>query len=77
MDDEEKLYVTSFPNKGCFHNVLYSDDISNEDCAHAQETWNHFECKSSEDDHNLYLRTDVLLIQGVFEVFIKTCMECY
>ena len=29
------------------------------------------------DHHDLYLRTDVLLLAGVFEKFISTCLDYY
>ena len=33
--------------------------------------------KKMSDYHDLYLKTDVLLLKDVFEKFIKTCLEYY
>ena len=33
--------------------------------------------KKFKDYHDLYLRTDVLLLAAVFEHFRQTCYECY
>ena len=77
MNDDEKLHTTSLPPKECFHSDLYYNDISDEEYAHARKVWDHFECETFEDYHNVYLLTDVLLLRDVFEKFRKTCMEYY
>ena len=77
MNDDEKLYTTSLPPKECFHGELYNEDISDEEYDHGRKVWDHFECATFEDYHNLYLITDVLLLRDVFEKFRKTCMEYY
>ena len=78
MKDDEKLYTTtSLPSKECFHSELYNEDISNKEYKHAPKIWEHCECRTSDDYHNLYLKTDVLLLRDVFEKFRKTCMEYY
>ena len=56
--------------------------ITDEDYSHAQEVW---KLITPEDDktttlgdyHDLYLKTDVLLLTDVFESFRETCMEHY
>ena len=40
-------------------------------------TWNTFNFNTFEDFHNHYLKKDVLLLAGVFEKFIFTCMKYY
>ena len=77
MNEDEKLYTTSLPPKECFHSELYNEDISDEEYEHARKLWDHFECATFEEYHNLYLITDVLLLRDVFDKFRKTCMEYY
>ena len=68
MNDDEKLYTTSLPPKECFHSELYNDDTSDEEYEHVHKVWDHFEGETFEDYHNLYLKTDVLLLRDVSEM---------
>ena len=43
----------------------------------ANNVWNAFKIKTMGDDHDLYLKKDVLLLVDVFEKFIKTCLDYY
>ena len=73
----EKLSETQLPPKEEFYSKLNDEDISVDDYQHAINVWNNFECKSIRDYHNLYLKSDVLLLSDVFENFRKTCLKHY
>ena len=42
-----------------------------------QKIWNEIKMKSMGDYHDHYLKKDVLLLAGVFEKFIDTCLKFY
>ena len=45
--------------------------------SHTLDVWNKFQMKLLGDYHDLYLKTDGLLLTDVFGKFINTCLECY
>ena len=51
--------------------------ISEEDYQHAQRVWKEFGIRDLGDYHDLYLRTDVVLLANVFEAFSYTCLRHY
>ena len=75
VDSFERLNETQLPPKGAFYSQLNDEHISEEDYKHAQEVWNMFDIKNLVEFHNLYLKSDVLLLTDVFENFRKTCLH--
>ena len=51
--------------------------ISKSDYKHAQRVWEEFGVRNIGDYHDLYLRTDVVLLANVFEAFRDTCLKHY
>ena len=52
-------------------------NISKDDYQHMQRVWKEFGIHNLGDYHDLYLRTDVILLANVFEEFRDTCLEHY
>lgn len=77
MDGLEKLNETSLPAKDKFYSKLTNRNINDKDYSHAQEVWKTFKMKTLRDYHNLYLKTDVLFLEDVFEYFRRVCLENY
>ena len=73
----EKLAETQLPAKEHFYSKLNDEDVSDDDYHHAQNVWNTFKCQTIRDYHDLYLKSDVLLLADVFENFRKTCLKHY
>ena len=76
MDSFEK-FNSQLPTKKDFYSILNNKDISTEDYQHAQNVWNTFNLKNMGEYHDLYLKSDILILTDVFENFRKTCLEFY
>lgn len=77
MDSFDKFSDTQLPTKVDFSGTLNNEHISDEDYIHAQNVWETFELNNMGEYHNLYLKSDILLLADVFEDFRKTCLQYY
>ena len=77
IDSLDWFNETQLPPIDKFYSKLTNENIKDTDYTHTQQVWNEFNCKTLGDYHDLYLRTDVVLLADVFQTFWKTCMGSY
>ena len=77
MSSWERFDEQELPPMTAFYNKLSENGISEEDYAHAQTVWETFRMTTMGSYHDLYLRTDVLLLSDVFENFRNICLKAY
>ena len=77
MDSFKKFNEAQLPNKKDFFSILSNEHITHEQYNHAQNVWNTFNLKTMGDYHDLYLKSDTLLLADIFENFRKTCLQYY
>ena len=77
MDSFEKFNKTELPTKEEFYSILNNEHITDEDYSHSQKVWNTFKLQTMGEYHDLYLKSDILLLADVFENFRKTCLQYY
>ena len=76
MSSFDKFNEKQLPKKD-FYSVLNNEHISDKDYTHAKNIWKTFNLKSTGEYHDLYLKSDILLLCDVFENFRKTCLQYY
>ena len=77
MDCFDRFNETQLPEKQDFYSILNNEHISDEQYKHGQNVWKTFNLKTMGDYHDLYLKSDILLLADVFENFRKTCLQYY
>ena len=77
MDSWEKFDEASSPDKKAFYSNLNLENTSDKDCLHAQKVWGVFETRNCSNYHDLYIKSDTLLLADVFENFRNMCLDIY
>ena len=75
MDSWERFNEVSLAKKWTFYIELNQENISDEDYIHAQKVIEEFKSKNIGEYHDLYLRSDLLLLTDVFGNFKSMCHE--
>ena len=68
-----KFSEDKLPDRCKLFSSFKDECISEKDYLHAIDVWNVFKMSTMGDYHDLYLKTDVLLLAYIFEKFINTC----
>ena len=77
MDNWERFDETSLPNKESFYSNLNMENIEDIDYRHGNNVFKRFKLKNLGEYHDLYVKSDTLLLADVFENFRDTCLKVY
>ena len=77
IDEWDKLNEKVLPGKDSFYSNLTLENISEIDYAHANNVFKKFNINSLGEYHDLYVRSDALLLADIFETFRQSCLENY
>ena len=69
MDNWDRFKETSLPSMKHFYSNLNMSGVSDTDYEHACSVWREFGIRNMGEYHDLYLRTDVILLANVFKSF--------
>ncbi|XP_060573311.1 uncharacterized protein LOC132731192 [Ruditapes philippinarum] len=71
IDSIERLKDDKLPDIKEFYSTLTQKTITEKEYKHAQKVWEYYNYKILQDYHELYLKTDVLILADAFEKFRK------
>ena len=74
MNNWDKFKENELPPKETFYSKLNMVGVREEDYEHTNRVWKEFGLKDLGEYHDLYLKTDVILLENVFEAFRKVCL---
>ena len=77
MDSFGRFNESQLPSKDDFFSHLTQDAITDEQYCHATKVWEIVNLQTTGDYHDLYLKSDILLLADVFENFRSTCLQYY
>ena len=77
MDEWNKFDQEQLPCKESFYSNLTMEDISDTDYKHANNVFKKFNINNLGDYHDLYVRSDTLLLADIFENFRNACLNNY
>ena len=77
IDSFQKFSQTQLPKRDDFYSHLTDEETSVSEYAHAQKVWETFGIENMGQYHDLYLKSDVLLLADIFENFREQYLHTY
>lgn len=77
MSSFHKFQDTQLPPRSAFYSSLTNETVSEAEYLHAQTVWEKFNIQNLGEYHDLYVKTDVILLADVFENFRQLTQRFY
>jgi hypothetical protein len=77
FDTFNKFDDVELPPRDSFYSNLNEEGITEDEYARARNVWTTFECEKFKYYHDLYLKTDIILLVDVFENFREISLKTY
>ena len=77
INEWNKFDEKELPVKESFYSNVTMEDISDTDYKHANNVFKRFDLNNFGDYHDLYVRSDTLLLADIFENFRHVCLNNY
>ena len=77
MDHWGRFGEKRLPGRSAFYSSLYVEGVNEENYLRAKRVFRRFNCEHLGDYHDLYLKTDVLLLADVLGDFRRVCLGSY
>ena len=77
MDEWNKFNEKVLPSKESFYSNLTLENITKTSYAHANNVFKKFNINNLGEYHDLYVRSDTLLLADIFENFRQSCLKNY
>ena len=77
IDGWDKFNEKIIPSKESFYSKLTLENITETDYAHANIVFKKFNIDNLGEYHDLYVRSDTLLLADIFENFRQSCLKKY
>ena len=77
MDGWNKFNEKSIPCKESFYSSLTLENITEVDYAHANNVFKKFNLNNLGEYHDLYVRSDTLLLADILKNFRQSCLKSY
>ena len=77
MNNWERLDETSLPDTESFYISLNMENIDDIDYRHGNNVFKKFKLKNLGEYHDLYVKSDTLLLADVFENLRNMCIKVY
>ena len=77
MNSFKRFSEGELPDKSKFFSSLKDSGVNDKEYKKSVNVWKVFKIKKLGEYHDMYLKTDVLLLVNVFEKFFETCLNYY